>query len=101
MSIKLKTIFSKTGDMRYISHLDLMRLFQRASRRAELPITVTQGFSPHLKLSITKALKLGIESTGEEAMFYLDHDLAPGEFLERLNTKLPEGVKILQAERIN
>ena len=59
----MKTVFSKTGDMRFISHLDLVRLFQRACRRAGLPVAVTKGFSPRLKISILKALKLGVEST--------------------------------------
>ena len=100
MNLKLKTIFSKTGVMRFVSHLDMMRLFQRASRRAGLPIVITQGFNPHLKLSITKALKLGLESSNEEAIFYLSEDLAPMDFMRRINEKLPEGTSILKAERI-
>jgi len=100
LNFKLKTIFKKTGQMRFVSHLDMMRLFQRASRRAGLPIAITQGFSPHLKLSITTALKLGIESSNEDAIFYLTEDLAPEDFMRRINAKLPEGTSILKAERI-
>jgi len=98
VSYKLKATFSKTGDMAFVSHLDLMRLFQRACRRAELPVTVTQGFSPRLKISITKALKLGVESASEEAIFYFDKVITPQEFQESLNAKLPDGVKIMKAQ---
>lgn len=90
-------MFSKTGDMRFVSHLDLMRLFQRASRRAGLPVTVTKGYSPHLKISITRALKLGVESRGEEAVFYMDEMVAPEVFTSAMNDKLPDGVTVLKA----
>ena len=65
-----------------------------------MPIFITQGFSPHLKLSITKALKLGLESSNEEAIFYITEDLMPEEFMRRINEKLPDGTRILKAERI-
>lgn len=98
MGERLKAIFSKTGDMRFISHLDLMRMFQRASRRAGLPVTLTKGFSPHIKISIQKALKLGLESRGEEAVFYLDLKVSPEEFERSMNSNLPDGVRIVRAE---
>jgi radical SAM-linked protein len=99
-SAKIRAVFSKTGDMKFISHLDNLRLFQRASRRAGLPVTITKGFSPHLKISITKALKLGAESAGEEAMFYMAERIAPERFKDRINANLPEGIRILDAEEI-
>lgn len=98
MGQKIKTVFSKTGDMAFISHLDLVRLFQRAARRAGLPVTMTKGFSPHLRISITRALKLGVESKNEEALFYMDESLNAGDFLRSMNEKLPCGVMILKAE---
>lgn len=85
--------------MRFISHLDLMRLFQRALRRSMLPITITKGFNPHPKISINKALRLGVESEKEEATFYLDRaDVKPEEFKDRLNGQLPEGLRIKDAK---
>ena len=83
--------------MAFISHLDLMRLFQRAARRACLPVTITQGFNPHLKISITKALKLGLESQGEDAVFHMNSAVRPQVFIDAMNAKLPEGVMILSA----
>lgn len=86
--------------MRFISHLDLVRLFQRALRRAEIPVTITKGFSPRIKMSITKALKLGVESNGEEALFYLDRRMTPQSFTDAINAKLPDGVKVISAEEM-
>lgn len=86
--------------MRFISHLDLMRLFHRALRRADLPVVITKGFSPRVKMSITKALKLGVASENEEAVFYMEEKLVPQNFAKRLNAKLPDGVKVTGAEEI-
>ena len=101
MSRPLKIVFSKTGDMRFVSHLDLIRLFQRAVRRAGMPVTLTQGFSPRLKISITRALKLGVESSGEEAVFHMDSHMRPGDFTVAMNAALPEGVRIISAEEMS
>ena len=98
--MKIESIFSKTGDMRFISHLDLMRLFQRALRRADLPVTVTQGFSPHLKISIDRALKLGLESLGEALSVHVSKRVEPQLFIEAMNKNLPEGIRITKAKEI-
>lgn len=100
MGFRTRAIFSKTGDMRFVSHLDLVRMFQRAARRAALPVTVTKGFSPRLKISILRALKLGAESASEEAVFYLDGAVRPEEFTRSMNACLPDGVKIVRAEEL-
>ena len=84
--------------MRFISHLDLIRLFQRALRRAGLPVTITKGFSPRLKVSITKALKLGLESDREEAVICTDELVDAKNFMESINKQLPEGIKVTGAK---
>lgn len=94
---RLKITFSKTGDMRYISHLDLMRLFDRASRRASLPVELTRGFNPHPKISVTRALKLGIESPEEDAAFCMSEPVDPGRFMASMNSSLPEGIRVSAA----
>ena len=91
---KLNIVFSKKGLMRFISHLDLVRLFQRAARRAGLPLAMTEGFSPHPKMSFKRALKLGIESDEEEALFYINGWMNPEEFRRRLQAELPHGIEI-------
>jgi len=85
--------------MRYISHLDLMRLFMRAMRRADLPLKMTEGFSPHPKLSIKRALKLGVESDNEEASIVLTQTVSPQDFKNRLQRQLPQGIQIKNVER--
>lgn len=95
---KLIVIFAKTGLMRFISHLDLMRLFQRASRRARLPVALSQGFSPHPKIGFKRALKLGLESQDEEAIFQIEGWIKPVEFKERLQAQLPEGIQITEVK---
>jgi len=90
-------VFTKINDMKFISHLDLMRLFSRAFRRADIPVKITEGFNPHPKFSIKQALKLGIESENEEATVVLTQSLAPLDFTQRLNSQLPEGIFIKSA----
>jgi len=96
-SYKVEVKFAKRGSMRFISHLDMMRLFGRASRRANLPILLTRGFNPHLKISIKRALKLGLTSENEEAVFYLSGSIESGEFKSRLQEQLPEDIHIKEA----
>lgn len=80
--------------MKYISHLDLMRVFIRVFRRANLPLKMTQGFSPHPKFSIKRALKLGQESENEEATLVLKEFVDPQDFKKSLEEQLPEGIEI-------
>lgn len=90
----LTITFSKKGLMRFISHLDLMRLFARASRRAGLPVAMSEGFNPHPKISFKRALKLGLESENEEATFRINGWMNPQEFKLRFGQQLPEGINI-------
>ena len=87
--------------MRFVSHLDLIRLFQRALRRAGLPVTITKGFSPHLKMSIARALKLGLESDHEEAIICMDEPVEAGRVIKLLNEQLPEGIRLTGAEEMD
>ena len=90
--------FAKKGLMRFISHLDLMRLFTRALRRAEFPLKMTEGFSPHPKFSIKQALKLGLESENEEATVVFKEKIDPQDFNVRLKQQLPAGIEIKSVE---
>ena len=93
----LRLLFEKTGRAVWISHLDLMRLFQRAFKRADLPLTHTQGFNPRPSVSIAMPLSVGVESKCELLDFELD-GVCPGtdEICTRLNEKLVEGVRVLK-----
>ena len=87
--------------MKYISHLDLMRLFIRALRRAGLPLKYTQGFHPHPKFRIKRALKLGMESENEEAEVILNEFLEPEIFKNKLQKELPQGIVIKEVVILN
>jgi radical SAM-linked protein len=97
--MRLEVVFCKKGNLRYISHLDIVRLFQRAIRRASLPVVISQGFTPHYKISFSNALKLGVESEGENAVFAIDNWIDPEEFKNRMNEKLPEGIRVLECKK--
>jgi len=96
-SARIRIRFSKRGKIRFTSHRDVARIWERALRRAELPIAYTEGYSPRPKLSFGLALSTGYESNGE----YLDVTLrqAPGdvelhELPRRLAPALPEGIEV-------
>ncbi len=91
----LRLLFKKTGRSVWISHLDLMRLFQRAFKRAGLPLTHTQGFNPRPSVSIALPLSVGVESQCELLDFELDGmELSHNEILSRLNECLVEGITV-------
>jgi len=92
-----RALFEKTGNAVYISHLDLMRLFQRAFKRAGLPLTHTKGFNPRPSVSIALPLSLGVSSRCELLDFDLEGETIPNDqILKRLNDCLVEGVRVLQ-----
>lgn len=94
MDYKIRIVFSKKDNLIFISHLDLMRLFSRALRRTGCPIKFTQGFNPHPKFSIKRALKLGIESDNEEAFFELKEVARLDFFKQSLQNQLPASLAI-------
>ena len=92
-----RLLFTKTGESVWMSHLDLMRLFQRAFKRAGLHLTHTQGYNPRPSVSIALPLSVGVESVCELLDFELEGDeLSCKEITERLNHVLVEGVKVLR-----
>ena len=94
-----RILFEKTGNAVYISHLDLMRLFQRAFKRGGLNLKHTQGFSPRAMVSIALPLSVGVESCCEILDYELvgQDELSDAEIQERLNRTMPAGVRVLAA----
>lgn len=91
-----RALFEKTGNAAYISHLDLMRLFQRSFKRAGLALTHTKGFNPRPSVSIALPLSLGVESHCELLDFELEGEpIACEEICARLNGALTEGVRVI------
>lgn len=94
---KIRLRYEKSGKARLTSHLDVIRMFQRAVRRADLPVSYTSGFHPRMRLTPGPALPLGLTSSCEWADLELMETLTPKETAERLNQVLPEGFRILGA----
>ena len=81
--------YAKLGNLRFIGHLDLQRLFERALRRTNLPLRYTQGFSPHMRINLASALPLGFIGDAEQMDFWLDQEVSLDEISNRLNKALP------------
>jgi hypothetical protein len=87
--------FAKTGDARFLSHLDFMRLLERGLRRSGLPLRYTQGFNPHVRLSLNDALPVGVESLDERVLIHLESNLSPETVRDRLASVLPAGIGVV------
>ncbi len=93
--------FYKQGNMRFISHLDLQRLFFRAIRKAELPVAYSNGYNPHQKVNIVQPLSLGFEAENELFEITLTEHFSPKELAEALNRSMPEGIRFFRCKEIS
>jgi radical SAM family uncharacterized protein/radical SAM-linked protein len=98
---RIRVWFGKQGKMSLVSHLDLVRLFDRAIRRAALPISFTGGYHPGPKISIANALSLGATSSGEIIDFELIREMSVEEFREQLISQLPPDIPIYRVEEVD
>ncbi|MEB3828451.1 TIGR03960 family B12-binding radical SAM protein [Phormidium sp. CCY1219] len=98
---RLRVWMGKQGDMALLSHLDLMRLFDRAVRRADLPIAFTGGYHPGPRISPANALSLGATSSGEIVDFELTEPMDVAAFQERLSAELPQDMPIYQIREVD
>ena len=86
--MKIRIKFAKTGCMKFIGHLDIMRFFQKAIRRSGLPIAFSEGFSPHMIMSFAAPLGVGVTSSGEYFDMELTEEISSAEITDRLNREL-------------
>jgi radical SAM family uncharacterized protein/radical SAM-linked protein len=98
---RLRVWFGKQGEMALVSHLDLVRLFDRAVRRADLPVAYTNGFHPGPRISIANALPLGVTSSSEIVDFELKSRLEIDEFRDRLAAQFPQDIPLYKVEEIS
>lgn len=98
---RLRVWYGKLGEMTLVSHLDLVRLFDRAVRRASLPITFSGGYHPGPRIMIANALSLGMSSSGEIADFELTESMDVAEFQQRLGDQLPPDIPVYQVEEVD
>ena len=97
---KVRLRFTKKGEIRFISHLELAHLFYRASKRAGLPLCYSEGFHPMPRIIFATALPVGVESLLEIVDLELEGSITPREIIERLNQTLPQGIGITEAEEV-
>lgn len=94
----LRCKYTKVGDIAFISHLDLLKLFIRALRKSRIEVYYSAGFHPHPKLSFSSALSLGVESLTEFVDIDIKDEKDRDTFIERMNESLPEGIRILNMD---
>jgi len=92
----IRIFFKKRDRAKYISHLDMTRLFQRAVRRSGITMWYTEGFHPHLYMTFALPLSLGIESDCESVDMRLIDDISFSEVKDRLNSVLPKGIEVTE-----
>lgn len=97
--MRIQITFTKQGALRYTGHLDLHKLWERAARRAELPLAYSQGFHPQPKMSIASALPLGFSSRCEVLDMRLEKDIPLDGLRDKLQTTLPSGIQVLSIEQ--
>lgn len=98
--MKVRIKFRKQGVMKFIGHLDVMRYFQKAIRRADIDIAYTEGFSPHMILSFAAPLGVGLTSNGEYADLTIKTPISSLEAVKRLNEVMVEGMEIISFRQI-
>ncbi|RQD78189.1 MAG: DUF2344 domain-containing protein [Candidatus Syntrophonatronum acetioxidans] len=100
MSVKFRLLFSKGEELKYISHLDLLRLFFRAFRRAGINLKFKGKFNPQPKISYALALPLGSTSSGEYLEVELEEDMDTGQLKNRLSRQFPPGIDLREVKEV-
>lgn len=98
--MKVRVRFAKEGVMKFIGHLDIMRYFQKAIRRAEIDIAFSEGFNPHMIMSFAAPLGVGITSTGEYFDMEVRTVLSSEEMVQKLNRVMVDGMRVLSCREV-
>lgn len=99
-ALKVRIKFSKKGPVKFIGHLDTMRYFQKALRRAELPVAFSGGYSPHMIMSFAAPLGVGAESEGEYFDLEMSEDISTREICERLDAEMADGFRVTSCKKV-
>jgi len=94
---RMRVTFRTEDTVKYVGHLDMFRAWERAIRRARLPLAYTQGFNPQPRMQFAAALPVGFTGEGEVVDIFLNDAVAPEELLDRLSAALPPGIRPLAA----
>ncbi len=99
--MKIRVKFRKSGIMKFIGHLDMMRYFQKALKRAGIAVSYTEGFSPHIIMSFASPLGVGLTSDGEYMDIQVEEASSSADCVRRLNKAMAEGVEIVSFREIS
>jgi len=97
---RLRVTFTRGDEMKYITHLDLMRFWERALRRAGVPVAYSEGFSPHAQISLAAPLAVGTTSEAELMDVFLEARMTPRQLIEQANAQLPSAITIRSVEEV-
>lgn len=98
--LRLRIKFSRGEELKFLSHLDLMRLWERALRRARIPLAYSQGYTPHPQISLGAPLAVGVTSEAELIDIHLLRWTTPNLFEARVKEQLPRGIELLEVWQI-
>src|SRR5512137_863511 len=97
---RMRVTFATDDTVKYVGHLDMARAWERAVRRAHLPLAYSQGFNPQARMHFAAALPVGFTGQAELIDVFLDADVEPADFLARLAPALPGGIRLTGAELV-
>ncbi|MDD5287707.1 MAG: TIGR03936 family radical SAM-associated protein [Dehalococcoidales bacterium] len=98
--LRLRVRFCRGEELKFISHLDIIRLWVRALRRARIPLEYSEGFSPHPRISLAVPLSVGVTADSELMDIFIGKAVSPHWFMDTVNRQLPDGLKVLEASPI-
>lgn len=98
--MKKRVYFDKFGEMKFISHLDLLRFFDRLLKKSQIPVKYSQGFHPRPKMSFGSPVSLGTEAYDELMDFELETPMSNEEVFKRLNSSNVVGFKVNKVEEV-
>lgn len=97
---RIRITFARGPELKFITHLDMMRFWERALRRAGVPLAYSEGFSPHPQISLAAPLAVGTTSDAELMDVFLSEAMAPQELIRLVMQKVPAGVRIVSAQEV-
>jgi radical SAM-linked protein len=98
---RLRLEFGRGPQLKFLSHLDLMRLWERVFRRASVELAYSEGFSPHPRMSLAAPLAVGVTSKAELMDVFLSRPTTPGNFVQKVTPQLPDGISIIDIQQVS
>ena len=98
---RLRLKFGRGSELKFLSHRDLMRLWERAFRRAGISPAYSEGFTPHPRISLAAPLPVGITSDAELMDVFLNEHMLPDDFMQKIKPQLPQGIEIHEVTTVN